>query len=71
MASKLVRQVGWNALSPRSEHADWGAVVPATRLADQLAQRVATLIDRGEFAEGTAADVIRRAREAMKQEPNG
>jgi len=52
MASKLVRQVGWNALSPRSEHADWGAVVPATRLADQLAQRVATLIDRGEFAEG-------------------
>src|SRR6187549_1760896 len=52
MASKLVRQVSWNELIPRSEHADWGAVVPATRLADQLAQRVATLIDRGEFAEG-------------------
>jgi GntR family transcriptional repressor for pyruvate dehydrogenase complex len=39
-------------LIPQSDHADWGAVVPATRLADQLALRVAALIDRGEFAEG-------------------
>jgi DNA-binding FadR family transcriptional regulator len=38
---------------PHSENPDWGAVVPATRLADQLAQRVAMLIDRGEFSEGT------------------
>src|SRR5260370_40326816 len=52
MAFKPVRQLDWNELIPQSEHADWGAVVPATRLADQLAQRIATLIDRGEFAEG-------------------
>jgi GntR family transcriptional repressor for pyruvate dehydrogenase complex len=52
MALKPVRQLGWNELIPQSAHADWGAVVPATRLADQLAQRIATLIDRGEFAEG-------------------
>jgi DNA-binding FadR family transcriptional regulator len=52
MTGKPVRQLGWNELVPQSELADWGAVVPATRLADQLAQRIATLIDRGEFAEG-------------------
>ena len=52
MAAKSVRQLGWNELVPQSEHADWGAVIPATRLADQLAHRIATLIDRGEFAEG-------------------
>jgi DNA-binding FadR family transcriptional regulator len=52
MPTKSVRQVHWNELVPHSDHADWGAVVPATRLADQLALRVATLIDRGEFAEG-------------------
>src|SRR6266511_2673796 len=52
MTLKPVRQVGRSGLIPRSEHVDWGVVVPATRLADQLAQRVATLIDRGEFAEG-------------------
>src|SRR5438552_3607940 len=52
MTLKSVRQLGWNELIPQSEHADWGAVVPATRLADQLAHRIATLIDRGEFSEG-------------------
>src|SRR5436305_1766119 len=52
MTPKPVRQLGWSELIPRSAHADWGAVVPATRLADQLAHRIATLIDRGEFAEG-------------------
>jgi len=52
MATKSVRQLGWNDLVPQSEHADWGAVIPATRLADQLAHRIAALIDRGEFAEG-------------------
>src|SRR5437867_227879 len=51
MTLKSVRQVGWNETTPQSGP-DWGAVVPATRLADQLALRIATLIDRGEFAEG-------------------
>ncbi len=35
----------------------------------ELEERLAA-VDRGEFAEGTADDVIRRAREALKQEPN-
>src|ERR1700687_2923999 len=52
MALKPVRQLGWNELIPQSAHADWGAVVPATRLADQLAQRIAALIARGALSEG-------------------
>lgn len=35
----------------------------------EIQERLAA-VDRGEFAEGTAIDVIRRAREALKQEPN-
>ena len=35
----------------------------------ELEERLAA-VDRGEFAEGTASDVIRRARETLKQEPN-
>jgi GntR family transcriptional regulator, transcriptional repressor for pyruvate dehydrogenase complex len=35
-----------------SEAGVWGTVAPAARLADQLAHRIATMIDRGEFSEG-------------------
>ncbi len=31
---------------------DWDALAPATRLGDRLSQRMAVLIDRGEFGEG-------------------
>ncbi|MCR4282233.1 MAG: FadR family transcriptional regulator, partial [Bauldia sp.] len=51
MQSRSVRQLRWNELVP-PDGADWGAFVQATRLGDQLAQRMTALIDRGEFDEG-------------------
>ena len=36
-----------------SVNMDWGAVAPAARLGDQLSHRMAELIQRGEFSEGS------------------
>ena len=53
MPVESVRQPGGAELVPTFDNVDWGAVVPATRLGDQLSQRMADLIERGEFSAGS------------------
>jgi GntR family transcriptional regulator, transcriptional repressor for pyruvate dehydrogenase complex len=53
MPVESVRQPGGTELVPTFDNVDWGAVVPATRLGDQLSQRMADLIERGEFSAGS------------------
>ena len=53
MRSRSVRQIPQNDAAQPLDNGDWGAVVQATRLGDQLSQRIAALIDRGEFDEGS------------------
>ena len=57
MPPEDVRQLDKDAAaSQTSEPFDlkvWGAVTPAARLADRLSQRIAALIERGEFSEGS------------------
>ena len=52
MQSQSVRQVDSQEASSSLSDVGWETVTPATRLADRLAQRMAALIERGEFAEG-------------------
>jgi GntR family transcriptional repressor for pyruvate dehydrogenase complex len=40
-------------LADTNRSADWGSLVPATRLGDQLYKHLAGLIEHGEFAEGS------------------
>ena len=47
-----VRQLSANDPPASAAGADWGTVAPAIRLGDQLSQRMASLIERGEFIEG-------------------
>ncbi len=53
MPLQPVRQPHWAELPLASVNMDWGAVVPAARLGDQLSHRMAELIQRGEFSEGS------------------
>jgi len=53
MPLQPVRQLHWTELASASDNIDWGAVVPAARLGDQLSHRMAELIERGEFSEGS------------------
>lgn len=53
MAAKPVGQIEGASAIVRAGSHDWAKMAPATRLGDQLAQRVALLIDAGEFSEGS------------------
>jgi len=53
MPVESVRQPHLVDVVPTFDSIDWGAVAPATRLGDQLFQRMADLIERGEFSAGS------------------